>query len=289
MSWMDTPRNRYYEAGYVYIAGSLSERVMKIGTTVNIDGQEKRLRRDRYGSISDWVLLYYVWVDERGKVEHDALRVLRQYKKPRRYIKNGSPQIAREIVACRFGLARDALVEQLNAEQRASAGQALACDAFEFGFYDPPPYVPPPPPTGIPTPVLLLRKAEDLEVSMMVVWWLRDQRIRYVGELVRWTEEEVIATPTFSRKVLAQIKEALAESGLHLGIEVPFWPADGLATTALKASALFERTDEMPLSVRSSNCLKHAKVDYVGQLVQKTDEELLQMPNFSRKSLDEIQ
>jgi len=84
MSWMDTPRDRYYEAGYVYIAGSLSERVMKIGTTVNIDGQEKRLRRDRYGRISDWVLLYYVWVHERGKVEHDALRVLRQYKDPRR-------------------------------------------------------------------------------------------------------------------------------------------------------------------------------------------------------------
>lgn len=185
-------------------------------------------------------------------------------------------------------MARDALVKQLNAEQKASAGQALACDEFEFGFYDPPPYVPPPPPTGIPTPVLLLRNAEDLEVSMMVVWWLRDQRIRYVGELVRWTEEEVIATPAFSRKMLAQIKEALAESGLHLGMEVPVWPADGLAATALMASALFERTDEMPLAVRSSNCLKHANVDYVGQLVQKTDVELLQILNFSRKSLDEI-
>lgn len=74
MSWLDTPRDRYYEPSYVYIAGSLSARVMKIGTTVNIESQEKRLRRDRYGSIDDWVLLYHVWVDQRGRVEHDALR-----------------------------------------------------------------------------------------------------------------------------------------------------------------------------------------------------------------------
>ena len=66
MSWQDTHRVRYYEPGYVYIAGSLSVRVLKIGTTVNISSQEKRLRRDRYGSIDDWVLLYHVWVDERG-------------------------------------------------------------------------------------------------------------------------------------------------------------------------------------------------------------------------------
>ncbi|MEY9606998.1 hypothetical protein ABIF74_011751 [Bradyrhizobium japonicum] len=60
---------------------------MKIGTTVNIESQEKRLRRDRYGSIDDWVLLYHVWVDQRGRGEHDALRTLRQCKDPRRYIK----------------------------------------------------------------------------------------------------------------------------------------------------------------------------------------------------------
>lgn len=142
MSWLDTPRDGYYEPGCVYIAGSLSAHVMKIGTTVNIGSQEKRLRRDRYGSIDDWVLLYYVWVDQRGKVEYDALRTLRQYKDPRRYIKNGRPQIGREIVNCRFGLARDALVTQLDAGQRATVNQSLRCDEFEFGFYDPFPMSP---------------------------------------------------------------------------------------------------------------------------------------------------
>jgi hypothetical protein len=78
--WSDTFRDRHYEPGYVYIAGSLSNRILKIGMTVNIRGQEKRLRRDRYGSIDDWVLLYYVWVEERGKTEHDARRRLRRYR-----------------------------------------------------------------------------------------------------------------------------------------------------------------------------------------------------------------
>ena len=288
MSWSDTPRDRYYEPGYVYIAGSLSARVMKIGTTVNIGNQEKRLRRDRYGSIDDWVLLYYVWVDQRGRIEHDALRTLRQYKDPRQYIKNGRPQIGREIVNCRFGLACDALVDQLDARQKASVTRSLRCDEFEFGFYDTAPYVPPPPPTGIPLPVLLLRNAEDLEVGMMVVFWLRDQRIRYVGELVRRTEGELIGSPTMSRRMFAQIKEALAECGLHLGMEVPHWPAERLAAIVLKTGVFFERVDEMPLSVRSANCLKNANIDYVGQLVQKGDEELLRTANFGRSSLNEV-
>jgi hypothetical protein len=64
MDWSDTFRDRFYGPGYVYIAGSLSHRVLKIGTTVNIRQQERRLRRTAYGSIDDWVLLYYVWVSE---------------------------------------------------------------------------------------------------------------------------------------------------------------------------------------------------------------------------------
>jgi hypothetical protein len=76
MDWSDTFRERYYEPGYVYIAGSVSHRVLKIGTTVNIRSQERRLQRKKYGSIGDWVLLYHVRVNEGGRIEHDARRVL---------------------------------------------------------------------------------------------------------------------------------------------------------------------------------------------------------------------
>ncbi|MEY9606989.1 DNA-directed RNA polymerase alpha subunit [Bradyrhizobium japonicum] len=90
-----------------------------------------------------------------------------------------------------------------------------------------------------------------------------------------------------SRRMFAQIKETLAESGLHLGMKVSNWPTERLAAIVLKAGVFFERVDEMPLSVRSANCLKNANIDYVGQLVQKTDE-LLRTPNFGRSSLNEV-
>ena len=121
MDWSDTFRDRFYDPGYVYIAGSLSHRVLKIGTTVNIRQQEKRLRRTAYGSIEDWVLLYYVWVSEGGRIEHDARRILKRYRQLRMYDKEGHRQKGREIVNCRFGIALEALTGLLDEAQHAGA------------------------------------------------------------------------------------------------------------------------------------------------------------------------
>ncbi len=51
---------------------------------------------------------------------------------------------------------------------------------------------------------------------------------------------------------------------------------------------LFRRIDELELSVRSSNCLENADIKYIGELVQKTENEMLRTKNFGRKSLNEI-
>ncbi len=51
---------------------------------------------------------------------------------------------------------------------------------------------------------------------------------------------------------------------------------------------LFRRIDELELSVRSSNCLENADIKYIGELVQKTEAEMLRTKNFGRKSLNEI-
>lgn len=51
---------------------------------------------------------------------------------------------------------------------------------------------------------------------------------------------------------------------------------------------LFKSVDELELSVRSSNCLKKANIRYIGDLVQKTEPEMLKTKNFGRKSLNEI-
>jgi len=51
---------------------------------------------------------------------------------------------------------------------------------------------------------------------------------------------------------------------------------------------LFRSVDELELSVRSANCLKNADIKYIGELVQKTEQEILTTKNFGRKSLNEI-
>lgn len=51
---------------------------------------------------------------------------------------------------------------------------------------------------------------------------------------------------------------------------------------------LFRSVDELELSVRSANCLKNADLRYIGELVQKTEAEMLKTKNFGRKSLNEI-
>jgi DNA-directed RNA polymerase subunit alpha len=51
---------------------------------------------------------------------------------------------------------------------------------------------------------------------------------------------------------------------------------------------LLKRVEELELSVRSANCLKNDNIIYIGDLVQKTEAEMLKTPNFGRKSLNEI-
>ena len=219
--WSDTFRDRYYGSGYVYIAGSLSHRVLKIGTTVNIRQQERRLRRTAYGSIDDWVLLYYVWVDEGGRVEHDARRRLKRYRQLRMYNKEGHRQKGREIVNCRFGIAVEALTEFLDDAQRASATTSWRSSDYEFGWTPPPPdplpYVPP---VGIPPSIHLLRDIDQLELSVRTYNCLNNEGIRYVGEFAQKGEAELLRTSNFGRKSLNELKEILAQVGLHLVLDV---------------------------------------------------------------------
>jgi hypothetical protein len=292
MSWSDTFRDRHYEPGYVYVAGSRSSRVLKIGTTINIRGQEKRLRRDRYGNIEDWVLLYYVWVEERGKTEHDARRRLRRYRTLRMYYKNGSPQKGRELVNCRFGIALEALTELLDEPQRTSAWQSRRSDDYEFGWTppkpDPPPYVPPPPPIGMPPGSLLLKKVDELELSVRTANCLRNDDIFYIGDLVEKSEAEMLRMPNFGRRSLNEIKEILSQMDLHLGMEVPNWPPENLEALSARMQRLLQRVDELELSVRTANCLRNENIFYIGELAQKSEGEMLRTPNFGRKSLNEI-
>jgi len=51
---------------------------------------------------------------------------------------------------------------------------------------------------------------------------------------------------------------------------------------------LFKRVDELELSVRSANCLQNAGIEFIWQLVERSEAEMLKTKNFGRKSLNEI-
>src|SRR3546814_1511000 len=65
-------------------------------------------------------------------------------------------------------------------------------------------------------------------------------------------------------------------------------PAEAEAESGQINRYLLKKVDELELSVRSANCLKNDNIIYIGDLVQKTEAEMLRTPNFGRKSLNEI-
>jgi len=78
----------------------------------------------------------------------------------------------------------------------------------------------------------LLKKVDELELSVRSANCLKNDNIVYIGDLIQKTESEMLRTPNFGRKSLNEIKEVLVQMGLHLGMEVPNWPPDNIEELA---------------------------------------------------------
>jgi DNA-directed RNA polymerase subunit alpha len=74
----------------------------------------------------------------------------------------------------------------------------------------------------------LLKKVDELELSVRSANCLKNDNIVYIGDLIQKSEGEMLRTPNFGRKSLNEIKEVLAQMGLHLGMEVSGWPPDNI-------------------------------------------------------------
>jgi DNA-directed RNA polymerase subunit alpha len=85
----------------------------------------------------------------------------------------------------------------------------------------------------------LLRKVDELELSVRSANCLKNDNIVYIGDLIQKTESEMLRTPNFGRKSLNEIKEVLAQMGLHLGMEVPDWPPENIEELAKKLEEPF--------------------------------------------------
>ncbi len=86
---------------------------------------------------------------------------------------------------------------------------------------------------------LLLKKVDELELSVRSANCLKNDNIVYIGDLIQKTEAEMLRTPNFGRKSLNEIKEVLSGMGLHLGMDIVDWPPENIDELAKKFEDAF--------------------------------------------------
>ena len=118
-----------------------------------------------------------------------------------------------DAVAYAARILQDQLSVFVNFEEPESARSADAEDGLEF---DP----------------RLLKKVDELELSVRSANCLKNDNIVYIGDLIQKTEAEMLRTPNFGRKSLNEIKEVLSGMGLHLGMDVVDWPPENIEDLA---------------------------------------------------------
>ena len=87
--------------------------------------------------------------------------------------------------------------------------------------------------------VALLKKVDELELSVRSANCLKNDNIVYIGDLILKSENEMLRTPNFGRKSLNEIKEVLSEMNLSLGMDIPNWPPENIDELSRKASDKF--------------------------------------------------
>lgn len=122
---------------------------------------------------------------------------------------------AEDAVAYAARILQDQLGIFVNFDEPDQAGSASDDDGLEFN-------------------PLLLKKVDELELSVRSANCLKNDNIVYIGDLIQKTEAEMLRTPNFGRKSLNEIKEVLSGMGLHLGMDVEEWPPENIEDLAKK-------------------------------------------------------
>ena len=118
-----------------------------------------------------------------------------------------------DAVAYAARILQDQLSIFVNFDEPESAREGAADDGLEFN-------------------PLLLKKVDELELSVRSANCLKNDNIVYIGDLIQKTEAEMLRTPNFGRKSLNEIKEVLSGMGLHLGMDVEDWPPENIEDLA---------------------------------------------------------
>jgi DNA-directed RNA polymerase subunit alpha len=146
-----------------------------------------------------------------------------------------------------------------------------------------------------------LNKDEEMPIGTIPIdsTYSPVRRVNYVvtpARVGRNTDFDKLVLEIWSDGTIAPV-DALAYAAKILKEQLTIFinfdePVEMLAPLAEEPAplnpSLFKSVDELELSVRSANCLQNANIRYIGELVQRTESEMLKTKNFGRKSLNEI-
>ncbi|MFA5240301.1 MAG: DNA-directed RNA polymerase subunit alpha C-terminal domain-containing protein [Phycisphaerae bacterium] len=134
----------------------------------------------------------------------------------------------------------------------------------------------------------------DFELSVRSRNCLKKMNINTVGDLLNITEIELLSYKNFGETSLREIKIILESKGLHLGMaleEKQFTIAEPFDRSVVKEEnegLLSKPVDDLQLSVRARKCLQKLNIHTIGDIVRRTEAELLGVKNFGVTSLNEI-
>ncbi|MFZ0034074.1 MAG: DNA-directed RNA polymerase subunit alpha C-terminal domain-containing protein [Sedimentisphaerales bacterium] len=133
----------------------------------------------------------------------------------------------------------------------------------------------------------------DFELSVRSRNCLKKMNIETIGDLLNITEIELLSYKNFGETSLREIKAILESKGMHLGMaldEKPFTAAETFdrGGTGENEGLLNKSVDDLQLSVRARKCVQKLNIRTIGELIRKTEAELLGVKNFGVTSLNEI-
>ena len=134
----------------------------------------------------------------------------------------------------------------------------------------------------------------DFELSVRSRNCLKKMNIRTLGDLTRINEQQLLSSKNFGETSLGEIKEILGSKGLRLGqsleegsqFERRFSSQQPLSDQ--EQAVLNKPVADLNLSVRARKCMNRLGINTLGELVQRTADELLESKNFGMTSLTEV-
>ena len=137
------------------------------------------------------------------------------------------------------------------------------------------------------TAALLRIALSDFDLSARTRTGLEKMNIRTLGDLARLSEQDVSNSKNFGDASVTELRALLESKGLHFGMG-RVAPEPAALEAPEQTGALAKPVGELDLSIRSLKCVTSLGCETLGDLIGKTEKELLDCPNFGQTSLNEI-